>query len=133
MWFKYGTTAKWVETIDENDSLNVDDYVKVKATRETVETLRGYLVSKLKSKRRVWDIVITADEMSDSVKYDFMTEFFQSGELLYINIDDANGSTPASNWIEVDLQGGVMQVEFIEWRNTMREVKFILTESDGSL
>jgi hypothetical protein len=135
MWFKYGTTAKWIETYDENDyiSQNVNNFVKYKTNRIIGESLRSQIFNKLISKRRVWEIVIAADEMATAAVKSFITAFFTSGSQTYINITDAASPAPTLNYIEVSVPAGDEPLEFINGHPDLPKFVINLEETDGDL
>ena len=142
MWFGYGNdisslNKQWLEPIDEDSDWSdakTNNFVLHETERIESISLRGDLDSKLLSSRRSWDVVISADELSDDSKYNFIINYWNSGDPNYIDITTAEGGTPnSSTWIKVNVPGGVIPIEFLSGNHKFREFSTILKESDGSL
>lgn len=142
MWFGYGTDISslnkyWLNPIDESDlnfpsTYKTNNFVKSQTDRIETKSLRGYLDSKLIAKRRSWDIIISADELSTDAKYNFIKNFWDTGAPHYIDITATSLGTP-SNWIEVIVPSGDIPIEFLHGNPSLREINCTILESNGSL
>ena len=134
MWFMYGNTSRWLKAIDDLVAISrtVNNFVKYKTNRIIGETLRGRITDKLKSRRRVWDIIISADELTDSAKLSFLANWWNSGLRHYINLLSPEAETPVTGWIEVVIPGDVIPLEFLEGE-VLPEFTITLEEEDGGL
>lgn len=110
------------------DSL-VCDY-KYLTEREVIRTGRGKEISHLKTKKGYFDLVISADELSDNDKYQFMNNFYIADNH-WISVATTN---PVANpvWKEVVLlNSGEIPYENIEGNRFLREIKLKLIDKDG--
>ena len=142
MWFAYDNDAgakqtKWLKTIDEeavSPGINVSNFVQSQTGKIEIETLRGFLDSKLVSLRQAWEIIISADQLSGTVaaNYTYIIAFWNSGNQHYIDYTTAEGGSP-STWTEVEIPNGEIPIEFIEGNFNLQEFSAIFLESDGSV
>lgn len=104
-------------------------YERQNSSRMTSRLLNQDDVMHLLSRRRVWQLVISADELYLPDKRTFLEEFWVAHRV-WLSFVDTPGS---GDWIEVTLPDGDMSREFIEGHKLLPEDSFTLTEMGGSL
>ena len=91
-------------------------------TAITGETLRGNLFEKRTYGRRIYDIVISSDEIRNQTDLDHLEEYFEA--------TDKQLSFDGTNYINVVMAPGDFPVEFIDSIRALPEVTFTLRRKD---
>lgn len=79
LYLKYGTYSALTLTWSASQTftaLKIEDYIT--AERELTKSLRGVNIVNHSFKRTEWDVVISADQLTDSTKLAFIKSFFQA-------------------------------------------------------
>lgn len=77
IYLKYSNDNWTTETADSFSAIScVEMYER---ERESANTLNGTVVSHLKSKRKVYKIIISANELYQTAKMSYLKSFFNSG------------------------------------------------------
>jgi hypothetical protein len=119
IWLRYKTGA-------------VTESMRLRVTRETSEPettrieqtgLRGIEYSHLTAKRRVWSIVISADELIYVSKWDFINSFWTAARW-WIAEDESTDVPVDAAFVEVVIPQGKLPVEYLNNHEQLRQVAF---------
>lgn len=115
---KYGTTEMEFKPL-------VCDEVPV-TLRKNGRLLNGNAYSHLQARWREWDLVISADELFDTSKANFLRAFWSSKQAKYLKIG-------GGSFIETVIDGGSAPIEKIEGSKFLPEYKLRLIEVEGGV
>lgn len=115
---KYGTTQEQFNELFI-ESIPVTD-------RVAGRMLNGMAFSHLKSKWSEHTVIISADELCNTSKHNFLKEFWSSKEQLQLKIENAE-------FVQVLIESGAAPVENIEGNVHLPEYKIKLIEVDGRI
>lgn len=127
IWLNYinGATPPGVSM--RFDPISVRERASV--TRRGGETLRGTTYDHRLGARRTWEIVISADELIDADRREFVLEFFLGGRR-FISFEDVD-TAPTTTWVGVAIEGGDAPIEAIEGNERLVEWTFRLIEKEA--
>ena len=88
----------------------------------TGETLRGYLFEVQLSKRRIYNFIISADQILNQTDVDFFESFFLSSgrQISFNNV----------NWIDVIMETNEYPGDYVDGIKTLHEVNLTLMRKD---
>jgi len=123
IYLKYGTynsgSLEWSDS-ETFSALIFNEYPET--DRVVNRGLNGVEYNHLKSVRTIWKLIISANELVDSDKYEFIKNFYTAGAWKY----------STDNWTTETLvnlkESGEMPVEFLENHKLLREISFTLVQ-----
>ena len=126
LYFKYGTYSGTTLSWSASQTLKAVKYIEYHETERIQETdIRGEKYNHQLSKRPVWEIVISANELANATKWTFVQNFFLAHAWKF---STDNWST--EKIVELG-EAGRIPVEFLEGHKNMRQVKFTLNQKES--
>lgn len=106
-------------------------YQKEDVDRTVVRTLRRKSVTKVFSVRRLWELTIGADELTDTTKKEFCSDWWGADKRWFC--ESASPTEPAAAaFIEVTTEGGEEPITFLDGNKHLPSLTYKLTEAEGS-
>lgn len=116
-----GGVIVWQEPPTDYDAVTIVPVPENKRT--TGSDLRDIPYSHLHSARDSWELVISADELSESMKYNWLKQFFNADAWRYGTSDFYYGYGMGYGYVDVFLLNqGKMPVSFLEENMNLPEV-----------
>jgi len=126
-WLRHKANGAGTWTQQQFEGLSF--YERKETARVNGETLRGNLYSHRKSKRRVFDVVISADETAAHAAF---LQAFWEADLLQVSLLATPSASTDNDGIFVITEGGREPVEFIDGLYDLKEYTLNLREMAGS-
>lgn len=136
----------WLKYLDENtitpeEPNGEPEYMRFDAARLTSDIeanrissvgARGYLHTHTIYHRASWSIIISADELWQDSKYEFI-EMFWKAHRWWICEDESLTQPIDANFIECSIAGGKLPVDYVENHRKLRRVTMEMTAIAPSL
>ena len=126
-WLRYKTATGSTWTQMQFEGISILETIDV--ARINTETLRTNLVSHRKGSRRVWNIIISADETATAGSF---LRLFWNADMQQISFAAAPVATVEGDGILVATDGGAEPLEYIDGLVHLKEYTFTLRESAGA-
>jgi hypothetical protein len=125
IYLKYATYSSGSVTWSSSQEFDVPMFIEyIENDRITEKDVRGTYYSHLKDKRSVYEIKISANELTDDTNWAFIKNFYNADAW---KISTDNWSTEKVCVLE---ESGRLEPEMLEGHKSLREVVFHLVEKE---
>jgi len=123
IWLRYADGA----TTTERRFNAVTQYDRSTVDRLQGRTLRHTDFSHRMSRRRLYDVAISADQLVVVAAWEFIEEFWEA-EQWWISLDPSEDVPGDELFIECTIAGGELPVTYIKGHRSLPRVQFTMTE-----
>ena len=125
LYLKYGTWSSGVCTWSTSQTLNALKFIEITNTdRIKGRDLRGTDFNHLLSTRKIWDVLISADELATATKFTFIKNWHKAHTWKF----------SLNNWTSetlIEVEGGDIPIEFIENNKNLPSYSAKFTQRDA--